>query len=273
MVNRLRALETTGRLIEQVRLERGAALGLTVVTDTAEGPRMALVVLDPTLPQSRIRVRIEAGPDTVVDQLVDVAEGIELVCVSLPESARDEVKAVLEARRGGAIASVHIIAASKMPEIPVPLAALGHNLDHEIPIINRALRSMVASMLQSPANFKRSPLYAKIYICGAGKKNHGNPNPPIPDGGSGCPIVNVVICGKKKDKNIAEEVMSLDFERNDGLEFLMNGDIVPASGIIAYIQFIMDGGMLDDVDDNFLSRFNELARITRSVASSISEIQ
>ena len=135
--------------------------------------------------------------------------------------------------------SMHALAEADVPTVDVPVEMLGLSDYDALRVVNRGLKSVIAQMLEAPDSFRKSPLYAKIYICGFGAVNQGQPDspddPPYPECSSdnqGCRSINIVICGRKKDKDTDDEEVVVNRLSND------------ESAVVGYLQLIVDGGIL-----------------------------
>lgn len=212
-----------------------------------------LVVVKPSESASSatVQVVIQSEVDDIVQRPAVVRQVAGLDWIAVPFSCADLPGRAEIAATAAVVVNAFTLHADGGLVVDVPIAMLGSGLAASLPAVNRALRELIVCSLASGDDLGAKKKGPKVYICGLGGKNKGTK----------CYGANLIICGKKKDKRVAEDMDPSATQ--DGGEYSFDPVVE------AFLELIADGGSLSSQDvTEDVKEFNELGGVLRALAAS-----
>lgn len=136
--------------------------------------------------------------------------------------------------------------------VDVPMEMLGEHFSVNLPSVNEVLREIIGYSLADEfgGDLEAKKKKGKVYVCGLNKKNKGTK----------CTAVNVIVCGKKKDKKVLDDIP---------VDEIDSGEPSFSPTTQAFIELIADGGTIaTETRSEQVDEFNELGHLFRALGLS-----
>lgn len=231
------------------------------MTHEAATDRCLVVVVESTndKPAGRMVLSLHNDAPIHLGRTEQQVGQVGTLVLPIPPTGPDTLHMVLEAPECEVVASGYIVDPDTSLSVDIPLSLLGPAASRELDSVNSALGQIVSYSLSAAPAAKKKGGKKKVYICGFNKKNKGTT----------CTIVNVIVCGKKKDKKVTDiqdiEVEDVDINLSSRVD---NDGPITELDMEPYLDLIFDGGQLQtDDQDERVHDFNQLAGVLRSVAN------
>lgn len=188
----------------------------------------------PDVAEGARRRRRISGPDWMAVPLVDVGLPLRAeICVTDPT-----------------LVEAYVLHSDSELVVEIPMDMLGEHFTTYLASANNALREIIGCTLayELGGDFEaKKKKGGKVYICGLNKKNKG----------TRCTTVNVLVCGKKKDKKVYDDVP---------VDEIDSGESSLSPRTQAYIDLVADGGIIATATSSeHVEEFNELGSVFRAL--------